>query len=241
MEPPQNILPPANENTIIVPPPITRTVEALDQTNTQVPGQLKIDKHGNLLKEFLVYDGFSADLISAYNHWIKEILRRQIGSRQLRVPGANGSLVFTKVIYNRPNILPNQCRNRNMTYSFEIEADVAFIPDFAPATARENPEIIGRVSIGKIPIMLGSAVSHMYGKTPDEILAMKECTKDPGGYFIIKGAEKLVIIQEKVRINRILVWVGDKKPKLKGRGRLTCRMTCPTKTGTIVVLVVVAR
>lgn len=236
MEPPQNILPPANENTIIVPPPITRTVEALDQTNTQVPGQLKIDKHGNLLKEFLVYDGFSADLISAYNHWIKEILRRQIGSRQLRVPGANGSLVFTKVIYNRPNILPNQCRNRNMTYSFEIEADVAFIPDFAPATARENPEIIGRVSIGKIPIMLGSAVSHMYGKTPDEILAMKECTKDPGGYFIIKGAEKLVIIQEKVRINRILVWVGDKKPKLKGRGRLTCRMTCPTKTGTIVVL-----
>ena len=236
MEPPQNILPPANENTIIVPPPITRTVEALDQTNTQVPGQLKIDKHGNLLKEFLVYDGFSADLISAYNHWIKETLRRQIGSRQLRVPGANGSLVFTKVIYNRPNILPNQCRNRNMTYSFEIEADVAFISDFAPLTARENPEIIGRVSIGKIPIMLGSAVSHMYGKTPDEILAMKECTKDPGGYFIIKGAEKLVIIQEKVRINRILVWVGDKKPKLKGRGRLTCRMTCPTKTGTIVVL-----
>ena len=34
---------------------------------------------------------------------------------------------------------------------------------------------------------------------------MKECPLDPGGYFIVKGAEKVVLIQEQACQNRILV------------------------------------
>ena len=38
-----------------------------------------------------------------------------------------------------------------------------------------------------------------------QLFEMKECPLDPGGYFIIKGAEKVVLIQEQGCQNRILV------------------------------------
>ena len=45
----------------------------------------------------------------------------------------------------------------------------------------------------------------LYNK-PDDFLAQKgECPLDPGGYFIIKGVEKVVLTQEQLSRNRIII------------------------------------
>lgn len=39
---------------------------------------------------------------------------------------------------------------------------------------------------------------------------MQECPHDPGGYFIVRGAEKVILIQEQLSKNRIIVELDTK-------------------------------
>jgi len=53
--------------------------------------------------------------------------------------------------------------------------------------------------------MLGSSNCWLSGKTHEELAKIKECPYDPRGYFIIKGSEKVVLIQEQISKNRIII------------------------------------
>ena len=61
------------------------------------------------------------------------------------------------------------------------------------------------IIIGKMPIMLGSTHCHLFGKSEAEVGRMKECPHDPRGYFIIRGTEKVALIQEQMAKNRIII------------------------------------
>ena len=43
------------------------------------------------------------------------------------------------------------------------------------------------------------------GKSPKELARLGECPLDPGGYFVVKGTEKVVLIQEQLSNNRIII------------------------------------
>ena len=55
--------------------------------------------------------------------------------------------------------------------------------------------------------MLGSSKCLLSGKgkTERQLAAMGECPHDPGGYFIIKGVEKVILIQEQLSKNRVIL------------------------------------
>lgn len=53
--------------------------------------------------------------------------------------------------------------------------------------------------------MLKSKACLLYGKNEETLFSLKECPLDPGGYFIIKGTEKVIMIQEQLSNNRITV------------------------------------
>ena len=55
--------------------------------------------------------------------------------------------------------------------------------------------------------MLRSTKCVLNAKSPDEIARLGECPLDPGGYFIIRGTEKVILIQEQLSKNRIIVEV----------------------------------
>ncbi len=62
-----------------------------------------------------------------------------------------------------------------------------------------------------MPIMLGSSNCWLTGKSHSELAAIRECPYDPRGYFIVKGVEKVVLIQEQMSKNRIIIEVDAKK------------------------------
>ena len=41
--------------------------------------------------------------------------------------------------------------------------------------------------------------------------ALRECPYDPGGYFIIKGVEKVILIQEQLSKNRMIIEEDSKE------------------------------
>lgn len=95
-------------------------------------------------------------------------------------------------------ITPQECRLRDLTYSAKIIVDIEY--------TRGNQRVIrNNLVIGRIPIMLRSNKCNLYGKNEMEQAKLNECPLDPGGYFITRGTEKVILIQEQLSKNRMLV------------------------------------
>jgi DNA-directed RNA polymerase III subunit RPC2 len=64
--------------------------------------------------------------------------------------------------------------------------------------------------IGRLPIMLRSSNCILTGATEADLATYGECPLDPGGYFIVKGTEKVILIQEQLAKNRMILEVDGK-------------------------------
>lgn len=117
-------------------------------------------------------------------------------------------LEYTDIRVGEPNVLedgdvpwavqPHECRLRELTYAAPIFVDVKYIKNRQQVTRRD-------VCIGRMPIMLRSSRCRLTGMDQAKLAAAKECPFDPGGYFVIKGLEKVLVIQEQLSRNRIIV------------------------------------
>jgi DNA-directed RNA polymerase III subunit RPC2 len=100
--------------------------------------------------------------------------------------------------YSMLRATPFQCRLRDCTYSAPIYVNVRY--------TRGHQIVVKRnVIVGRMPIMLRSKNCVLRDKTEDEQVSLKECCFDPGGYFIIKGVEKVILIQEQLSKNRVIL------------------------------------
>lgn len=120
---------------------------------------------------------------------------------------------------------PHECRLRDMTYAAPIVVDIEYT---------RGKELVRRsnVEIGRMPVMLRSSHCVLTGKNHAEMAKKKECPFDSGGYFVIKGTEKVVLIQEQLSKNRILV-------ERDGKGEVTASVTSSThmhKTRTALIV-----
>ncbi|MGK3733182.1 MAG: DNA-directed RNA polymerase III subunit RPC2 [Bacillariaceae sp.] len=93
---------------------------------------------------------------------------------------------------------PFQCRLRDCTYSAPIYVNVRY-------TRGRQIVVKRKVKIGQMPIMLRSQKCILNGKSEQELARMKECPYDPGGYFVVKGVEKVILIQEQLSKNRVIL------------------------------------
>ena len=48
-------------------------------------------------------------------------------------------------------------------------------------------------------------------KSEKEMCTLNECPLDPGGYFIVNGTEKVILVQEQLSKNRVIVETDPKK------------------------------
>ncbi len=56
------------------------------------------------------------------------------------------------------------------------------------------------------------------GKNEEELARVGECPLDPGGYFIVRGTEKVILIQEQLSKNRIIIDTGGHRPSISEAG-----------------------
>lgn len=54
-----------------------------------------------------------------------------------------------------------------------------------------------------VPVMLRSEICRLHNKTNKEVMELKECPQDQGGYFIVNGSEKVLLAQER-RANNLV-------------------------------------
>lgn len=132
-------------------------------------------------------------------------------------------LSFENITYLKPRIqeatgrlkpmFPQEARMRNFTYAAQMFCDVRFVArkytGFDLSGVEESVRVFQGVSLGKIPVMLGSSLCIL-NDYPIPKPELGECPNDPFGYFIIHGSERTILCQEKVADNRIMVFYNKK-------------------------------
>jgi len=129
-------------------------------------------------------------------------------------------LSFENISYMKPRIqeatgrikpmFPLEARLRNFTYAAQMFCNVRLVArTYRSSGVDEQIKVFEGVSLGKIPIMLGSSLCLMkdYPMSKEE---MGECSHDPFGYFLIHGSERTILCQEKVADNKIMVFHNKK-------------------------------
>jgi DNA-directed RNA polymerase subunit B len=111
----------------------------------------------------------------------------------------------------RRQMAPIEARVRNLTYEAPVFLELTIVKD----GLEEETET---VHVGNFPIMVKSSHCYLDGKNYDELIEMGEDPNDPGGYFIINGTERVVIIVEDLAPNR--VFVETKRPPFTHRAKV---------------------
>lgn len=178
-----------------------------------------------LLKDFYTKTHFVNHQIETYNDFIMRGLQ-SIVSREPEIKifsddtknGFEGSpamiLKFGHVYVDKPKFIstnritlplfPNDARQKNISYEGTIYASLKIINIETNQTTIHN-----QVAIGKIPVMLRSNACNL---TENNRIQNKECSNDHGGYFIIKGKERVLIGQLRRAYNKVYVeYIPDDK------------------------------
>ncbi|GAB1598909.1 DNA-directed RNA polymerase III subunit RPC2-like [Argonauta hians] len=186
----------------------------------------KIEDKWKLLPAFLKVKGLVKQHIDSFNYFINVEIKKIMKANDKVVSDVdlNFYLKYLNIYVGMPDVeegfnitkpvCPQECRLRDMTYSAPITVDIEY-------TRGQQRIIRNNLPIGRMPIMLRSSNCVLTGKSPAELAKLKECPMDPGGYFIVKGTEKVILIQEQMSKNRMIVDI-DKK------GFIECSVTSST-------------
>jgi len=109
-------------------------------------------------------------------------------------------------------VLPHYCRLNNQTYSLEIQVDIQI--NYLNEDKLIESTYFTNITLGKIPLMLKSSLCYLSTMTSEELFQAGECKFELGGYFIIDGAEKTLLTQERLSDN--MFYASKRRVKSSG-------------------------
>ncbi|MFH1210095.1 MAG: DNA-directed RNA polymerase subunit B'' [archaeon] len=99
---------------------------------------------------------------------------------------------------SKRDVFPMEARLRRLTYSAPIYLNVSAYID---GVERESFKTL----IGKIPVMVKSKYCHLSGLNQEALAKHYEDPYDPGGYFILNGNERVLVIVEDLASNKFFI------------------------------------
>ena len=178
-----------------------------------------------IMEEYYKKDGVVKLQLDSYNHFIAYGLQSIIDEEPEIIIDISKTIQyriqFGDVVVDKPyliesdrtinNITPAGSRLRDLSYDAPVCVNIVE-ETIENGTVIEKKEHI-KVPIARVPIMLRSQKCILHNKSDDRYVSMGECTRDPGGYFIIKGKERVLITQERANYNTVFVF--RQKPQSK--------------------------
>jgi DNA-directed RNA polymerase beta subunit len=165
-----------------------------------------------LLNSFIRERGLVKFQIDSYNEFVERRIQKildEIGVIKPDVPElGNLKIKLGKFSIDRPTvkeadgstrpILPLEARIRNLTYASPMYVEMTTILN----NIKSEPK---NMNFGDLPVMLKSKICPLYNMSRNELIQAGEDPDDPGGYFIINGTERLLVLVEEIAPNRIIV------------------------------------
>ncbi|MEM0200818.1 MAG: DNA-directed RNA polymerase subunit B'' [Candidatus Micrarchaeaceae archaeon] len=176
-----------------------------------------------LLASYLNNSSLVQHQMDSFNRFLDNGIAKAMGNQNIIEPSVEGfalklgnvrigSPSIIEADSSRRNIMPNEARLRNITYGAPIYMEVVPVIRGIEKTAS-----YGEVYVGDIPIMIRSNSCHIKNMSRSQLIENGEDPDDPGGYFIIKGVERVLIGLDDVASNRIITTKEKKGTEVKSR------------------------
>jgi DNA-directed RNA polymerase subunit B len=96
------------------------------------------------------------------------------------------------------HVAPVEARLRNLTYASPIMLECSIVEDGRIIESRF-------IHVGDMPVMVKSNVCILHNLPESKLIELGEDPRDPGGYFVINGSERVIVGLEDLSYNKIIV------------------------------------
>ncbi len=169
-----------------------------------------LENDHSILKAYLTNTSVVQQQIDSYNRFITMGMQKivqghgniepEISDFAIKLNGVRlGTPVIIESDSSSKKIMPNEALARNLTYSAPIY--LTYTPVISGIEKSINTS---EVFIGELPVMVKSEICCTKGMSREHLIDEGEDPDDPGGYFIIKGSERVLIGIEDLAPNRII-------------------------------------
>ncbi len=163
-----------------------------------------------IMESYLNSTSMVQQQIESYNRFIRIGMQKVIDSNSLVEPEVSDfAIKFTGIRVEPPiiiesdsstrKIMPNEALARNLTY-----ASPMYITYMPVVSGIEKEDVAGEAFVGEMPVMVKSDSCYTHKMTREQLIIEGEDPDDPGGYFIIKGTERVLVGVEDLAPNRII-------------------------------------
>jgi len=173
-----------------------------------------------LVKEFLKNHSLVESNITSFNNFISKRMQEIVNEVSDSIPNEDFEVKLGKIRVLKPDIVesdgssrpitPAEARLRSLTYSAPIWMEMTI--NYAGQIESEE------VQLGRIPIMVKSEACNLHGMSDEELIKNYVDPKDSGGYFLINGNERVMVMAEDLASNQAFI------EHQKTRNRLMLRL-----------------
>ena len=179
--------------------------------------QLSEEHKWEIIKNFFETNGLVNQQIDSFNEYTNHGIQYVIKDEPDIVINPNKKqkyvIKFGEIYITPPSVVeenrdlklinPQYARDKDINYESAICCDIQEI-------LYENGNIIEetihrRITIGRTPVMLLSNICNLSKLSKSERINAGECENDPGGYFIIKGNERVIVSQLRNSYNNLII------------------------------------
>lgn len=157
-----------------------------------------------LIKKYLEDHSLVESNIVSFNNFINHRMQEIIDELNESMPKEDIEIKLGKVKIGRPQIVeadgsshyinPAEARIRGLTYAAPLNVEI---------TVKQMEQMESHeVEIGKVPIIVKSEVCNLSGMSKEQLIENYIDPLEPGGYFIINGNERIMVMTEDLAENQ---------------------------------------
>ena len=169
-----------------------------------------------LVKEFLRNHSLVESNIKSFNDFVESRMQEIVTELSDALPNEDFEIKLGKIRVGKPNMIesdgssrpvtPAEIRLRKLTYSAPIWMEMTI--NYAGQVETEE------VQLGRIPIMVKSRTCNLEGMSEEDLIKNYIDPKDHGGYFLINGNERVMVMAEDLASNQTFVEWQNVKNRL---------------------------
>jgi len=169
-----------------------------------------------LVKEFLKNHSLVESNITSFNDFIEKRMQEIVVELSDALPNDDFEIKLGNVRVGKPNIIesdgssrpitPAEVRLRKLTYSAPVWIEMSI--NYAGQVESEE------IQLGRIPVMVKSRACNLDGMSEEDLIKNYIDPKDQGGYFLINGNERVMVMAEDLASNQTFVEFQKVKQRL---------------------------
>src|SRR3989344_821313 len=186
-----------------------------------------------IVKKYLKEHSLVESNVISFNNFLEKRMQEIVNEISETIDKEDFEITLGKIAVGKPRVIeadgssslitPSEARMRNLTYAAPVTLEI---------TVKKDDQVDSElVEIGKIPIMVKSKACNSNGMSREELIKTYHDPLDPGGYFIIRGNERVMVMAEDLAENQPFIESDSRKGlslklfSLKGTYRIPVLIT----------------